>query len=204
MRLYFVRHGKTVWNQERRLQGMTGDSPLLPESREEVASLGDYLANTEFDAIFSSPSKRAIDTATILSEHNQHPKEIIKKTELFEWNLGIFEGILIEEAIKKDPDNMHAFRHHPELFWGNPIGAENLADVYRRFRKFMTWLAKQDYETVLIVSHGAFLSSSIKMITGTPIGELRPAGVGLDNNTLSIVDYDGQDYTLVQWNERHG
>ena len=67
MKIYFVRHGKTQWNQERRLQGMTGDSPLLPEALVEIAALGDYLADLKFDAIFSSPSKRAIDTAMILS-----------------------------------------------------------------------------------------------------------------------------------------
>ena len=32
MKLYFVRHGRTVWNQEGRFQGASGDSPLLPES----------------------------------------------------------------------------------------------------------------------------------------------------------------------------
>lgn len=204
MKLYFVRHGKTVWNQERRLQGMTGDSPLLPESRLEVAKLGDYLADVYFDAMFSSPSKRAVDTAMILSEHNQHPREIIKKTELFEWNLGIFEGMLIDDAIKKDPENMNAFRHHPEQFWGNPIGAENLSDIHHRFGKFIAWVSQQGYENVLVVSHGAFLSSSIKMLVQTPIGELRPGGVGLDNNTLSIVDYDGTHYVLTHWNEKHG
>ena len=34
MKLYFVRHGRTVWNQEGRFQGASGDSPLLPESIE--------------------------------------------------------------------------------------------------------------------------------------------------------------------------
>ncbi|MCB6775816.1 histidine phosphatase family protein, partial [Phocaeicola dorei] len=29
MELYFTRHGKTQWNQERRFQGSNGDSPLL-------------------------------------------------------------------------------------------------------------------------------------------------------------------------------
>ena len=36
MQLYFTRHGKTEWNQARRFQGMLGDSPLLPESHEEI------------------------------------------------------------------------------------------------------------------------------------------------------------------------
>ena len=35
-RLFFVRHGKTEWNLEGRYQGAHGDSPLLPQSLEEI------------------------------------------------------------------------------------------------------------------------------------------------------------------------
>lgn len=40
MELYFTRHGKTQWNQERRFQGSNGDSPLLPQSYEEIKAFG--------------------------------------------------------------------------------------------------------------------------------------------------------------------
>lgn len=43
MKLYFVRHGRTLWNQEGRFQGASGDSPLLPESIETLKRLGQYL-----------------------------------------------------------------------------------------------------------------------------------------------------------------
>lgn len=43
MKLYFVRHGRTVWNQEGRFQGASGGSPLLPESIETLKKLGQYL-----------------------------------------------------------------------------------------------------------------------------------------------------------------
>lgn len=39
MKLYFVRHGRTLWNQEGRFQGASGDSPLLPESIETLKNL---------------------------------------------------------------------------------------------------------------------------------------------------------------------
>ena len=42
MKLYFVRHGRTVWNLEGRFQGAGGDSPLLPESIETLKELGQY------------------------------------------------------------------------------------------------------------------------------------------------------------------
>ena len=51
MRLYFVRHGKTQWNLEGRLQGTKGDSPLLKESIEQVSELGQYLSDSTFDLV---------------------------------------------------------------------------------------------------------------------------------------------------------
>ncbi|VKI26445.1 phosphoglycerate mutase [Streptococcus pneumoniae] len=52
MKLYFVRHGRTLWNQEGRFQGASGDSPLLPESIETLKRLGQYLKEIPFDQIF--------------------------------------------------------------------------------------------------------------------------------------------------------
>ena len=43
MKLYFVRHGRTLWNLEGRFQGASGDSPLLPESIDILKQLGQYL-----------------------------------------------------------------------------------------------------------------------------------------------------------------
>ena len=49
MKLYFTRHGKTEWNQQKRFQGMTGDSPLLPTSYDEIKQLGQYLQDIPFE-----------------------------------------------------------------------------------------------------------------------------------------------------------
>ena len=65
MKLYFVRHGKTEWNLEGRLQGAKGDSPLLKESIEQVRELGHYLSDTHFDLIFSSDLPRAKKTTDV-------------------------------------------------------------------------------------------------------------------------------------------
>ena len=54
MKLYFVRHGRTVWNLEGRFQGASGDSPLLPESIDILKQLGQYLKEMPFDTIYSS------------------------------------------------------------------------------------------------------------------------------------------------------
>ena len=63
MKLYFVRHGRTVWNLEGRFQGAGGDSPLLPESIETLKDLGQYLKDIPFDKIYSSDLPRAVKSA---------------------------------------------------------------------------------------------------------------------------------------------
>ena len=68
MKLYFVRHGKTEWNLEGRLQGAKGDSPLLEESIEQVRELGHYLSDTHFDLVFSSDLPRAKKTTELIIE----------------------------------------------------------------------------------------------------------------------------------------
>lgn len=52
MKLYFTRHGKTEWNQELRFQGMSGDSPLLPTSFDEIKLLGQTIKDVPFEKIF--------------------------------------------------------------------------------------------------------------------------------------------------------
>ncbi len=44
MQIYFVRHGKTEWNLASRFQGGHGDSPLLPQSLEDIKKIRSSLA----------------------------------------------------------------------------------------------------------------------------------------------------------------
>ena len=78
MKLYFVRHGRTEWNEEGRIQGANGDSP--------------HLSQTYFDAAYSSDLPRAVHTAQIILEQNQHPISLQKTPALREWRLGRLEG----------------------------------------------------------------------------------------------------------------
>ncbi len=54
MEIYIVRHGETVWNKEKRLQGRT-DVPLSEYGRELAEKTGRALRNVEIDRIYSSP-----------------------------------------------------------------------------------------------------------------------------------------------------
>ena len=65
MELYLIRHGKTIWNAENRLQGRT-DIELNEEGIAAAKELGEKLKNIHFDMIYSSPLKRAFNTAELI------------------------------------------------------------------------------------------------------------------------------------------
>ncbi len=88
MKLYFIRHGRTEWNEEGRFQGSNGDSPLLPASIHQLEKLGKHLATVPFDAAFASDLPRTVHTAQIILDQLETPLKLLPTPALREWNLG--------------------------------------------------------------------------------------------------------------------
>lgn len=201
MKLYFVRHGKTEWNLEGRLQGAKGDSPLLKESIEQVRELGHYLSDTHFDLVFSSDLPRAKKTTELIME-SQKPKAKVTYTKaLREWQLGKLEGqkIALVQAIY--PKEMDAFRHNLANFRANDFQAESVYQTTKRVAEFVKTLKDSDAKNVLIVGHGANLTASIRTLLGFKPGLLRKAG-GLDNASVTILETnDFEHFALKCWND---
>ena len=65
MQIYFVRHGKTEWNLASRFQGGHGDSPLLPQSLEDIKKLGQHLIGVKIRGIFASPLDPSINVSLL-------------------------------------------------------------------------------------------------------------------------------------------
>ncbi len=86
---YFIRHGETNWNNERRVMGQK-DIPLNLKGIEQAKQAAEILQNTHFNLILSSPLVRALKTAEIISDKVQKPIVVID--ELKECSLGIREG----------------------------------------------------------------------------------------------------------------
>lgn len=63
-----VRHGRTDWNAQRRLQGRT-DVPLNDEGRRDAKLAADVLSQQPWHSIYTSPLGRAVETAGIIAEH---------------------------------------------------------------------------------------------------------------------------------------
>ena len=201
MKLYFIRHGRTEWNEEGRFQGSSGDSPLLPTSIHQLEKLGKHLATVPFDAAYSSDLPRAVHTAQIILDQLEKPIELQLTSALREWKLGKLEGAKIATITSIYPQQMDAFRHNLARFQNEIFDAESVYDTTKRTCDFVKSLKGKELDTVLIVGHGANLTASIRTLLGYGIGELRKNG-GLNNASVTILTTDDfEHYHIEKWND---
>lgn len=86
---FYVRHGQTDWNLDRRAQGRT-DVPLNAEGWRQAECAASTLGGQRFASICSSPLSRALDTAKIIQRESGG--ELYVLDDLAECSWGIREG----------------------------------------------------------------------------------------------------------------
>lgn len=201
MKLYFVRHGRTVWNLEGRFQGAGGDSPLLPESIDTLKKLGQYLKDISFDKIYSSDLPRAVKSAEIIQSQLTNPCPLESVPDLREWHLGKLEGLKIATLNAIYPQQIQAFKTNLAKFDTTMFEAESLYSTTQRTTQFIKSLKDSKTEQLLLVGHGANLTASLRTLLGYNEALLRKNG-GLDNASLTILETnDFEKFTLKTWND---
>ena len=201
MKLYFVRHGRTIWNLEGRFQGASGDSPLLSESIDILKQLGQHLKKIHFDTIYSSDLPRAVKSAEIIQSQLQAPCPLKSIPDLREWQLGKLEGLKIATLNAIYPQQIKAFRSNLAQFDTKMFEAESLYSTTQRTIRFIKSLKESSAERILIVGHGANLTASLRTLLGYKEAHLRKDG-GLANASLTILDTeDFETFTLERWND---
>lgn len=98
MYLYVVRHGETIWNVEKRVQGIT-DIPLTDKGRFQASRLQELVESLNIDVVISSPLVRAKETAKILVD-SRLPINTDDRIKERDW--GMNEGALIDTVDKWD------------------------------------------------------------------------------------------------------
>lgn len=143
MKLYVIRHGRTLWNEKGLMQGWV-NIKLSETGKKEAKDIREKLKDISFDICISSPLKRTLETASIVTDNKY---KIITDELLIERNLGEFEGKKYAEYEKLK-------------FWdyklnNDSYGVEPVKDILKRTSFFLNNLKEKDYKTVLIVSHAA-------------------------------------------------
>lgn len=174
MELLFIRHAESLGNVAKQMQGQA-DSELSGQGKIQATKLAQRLvAETGWpDCIYTSPLKRATQTAEILIKQLQHtpaPAPAISlqyAVELQELHNGILQGLTWCEAQARYPALCHALETTPQ--WLPIPGAESLSQVRDRASVFIQTLLKQhsNSDHVWIVTHGGMLQFLIAELLGS-------------------------------------
>ncbi|MEE0954498.1 MAG: histidine phosphatase family protein [Eubacterium sp.] len=154
MRVYIMRHGETIWNKERRLQGQSGAD--LTETGVLLAEMtAEALKDVPFDLCYSSPLTRARHTAEIMLRGRNIP--LIFDDRIQEIGFGIWEGkSIMPDKAEIDLDEFKDFHDDPYNYQP-PKGGESIQDVINRAEDFWHDIIKKPDNkdrTILVSTHG--------------------------------------------------
>lgn len=194
MKIYFIRHGETVWNTLKIFQG-SSNSPLTEKGREQAKKLGEKLKNTEFTNFYSSPMGRTIETSQLIIGDRNIKIEFIE--EFKEISVGRMEGVPREKFEKDFPEQYHNFFFNPKDYDPTSFDGETYPHLLERVQIGLNKIIqnhKKD-DIVAVVSHGVTLKAIFKIIKNMSFEELGEDPVP-KNTSLSIVDYTDGKYTI--------
>jgi broad specificity phosphatase PhoE len=150
-RVFLIRHGATTLSADDRFAGST-DVPLGPDGRTQIERLAERLSAAPLTAVYSSPMRRTIDSATpIARSHGLAP---ILVDGLREIDHGHWEGLSRPDVQSLYPDEYAAWERDP--FSVAPEGGETGLQVLSRAQPVLDDIVRRHPgEWVLIVSHKA-------------------------------------------------
>lgn len=202
--IHFVRHGRTVLNEQRRTQG-SSDSPLTSEGRRGARATAEHLGRLPLARAYLSPQGRVGRTADILLAGRPDVERATLEG-LREYDYGIYDGGPDEEMLRAlDPA-----RHLPGVLSGAHPGApggigavDYLAHVDAALARIVADLredarAGRPDARVLVVSHGMTLMTLLGRWIGVEIFSMAP----MANCSVTTVELDPdrpREPTLVSW-----
>ena len=197
MEIYFVRHGQTIWNVEKRFQGLS-DSPLTELGITQAKWLGEKLKDIKFDKVYSTSLKRAYDTANYIKGNRKQKVEIFD--DFVEISMGDMEGIKQEDFKKLYPEQVKNFFFNQLEYDPSSFGGESFLEVRERvirgLNKFIE--LNKNYERVLVVSHGATLKTLLHYISGKDISTLSDEAIP-KNTSYTIVKYQNGKFEITDF-----
>ena len=192
MKIYLIRHGETDRNKVKCLQGRT-DIELNEYGRELAYKTAEGLKEVDFNIIFTSPLKRARETAEIIRRGRNVP--VIIEERIQEISFGEYEGLCYGKENYSIPDkDFMNFFDQPERY-AVPVAGESFEEVIARTGEFLKELAdKREYQdkTILLSTHGCALKAILANVRNTPLAQFWGEGVH-KNCAVSVVEMvDGQ------------
>lgn len=168
---YFIRHGETAGNRDKRFRGQT-DYPLDAEGKLDAQKLGEYFKNIPLSAVYSSPKMRARDTAEEIAKHHGLKVETLSNASSLD--VGYLAG-------EKKEDHAHVMPYFERF----PNERVPMGESINEFRTRTQPLIKQvlsegikNANPVALITHSSLIHELSHMVTGDHNQTLvKPGGV---------------------------
>ena len=184
LKLYLLRHGETAYS---RTGGYCGElDPELTANGEKMAiAFGDAYKAIAWDAVFVSPMRRTIATATPLCK--AIGMEMQFRDGLKELRYGKWEG-LTNDFVKENYSDDY-LRWLTEPAWNPPTGGETAVQLASR-ASFVVAEIQEMYPSgnVLVVSHKATIRVILCGLLGIDMGRYRDR-IDVPAASLSVVQF---------------
>jgi len=148
--VYIVRHGQDEDNAADILNGRR-DRPLTQLGRKQAAMVADIVTSYDISTIYSSPLKRAYETAQIIALKSIIEPVIIVP-DLIERDFGNMTGKPVADILKYSSNYI---RSDKVIHFLDAEGAESMADVLKRAHRVLDGINKSQINgNFLLVTHG--------------------------------------------------
>ncbi|MCR5336773.1 MAG: histidine phosphatase family protein [Synergistes sp.] len=194
--IYFLRHGRTEWNNQLRYQGAV-DIPLNEDGRMQAHKAALRFSSADIDAVISSPLSRAMETAERIASFHKGLK--VESTPLLtEVDFGKWEGRTVPEIKAGYADVFAKWRNDP-LNVDAP-GGESMDSLYERCGLFAEQLLARPERSIVVVGHGAMLRALFPRLLQLPrvsyFWKTR-----LDNCSITAFSADAGRFALIYQND---
>lgn len=165
--IYLMRHGKPEFpNKEACCIGWT-DLPLSEEGRSQIREAGRRFENEKIEKIYTSPLKRCVESAAILSG-GRIPIEIVE--ELKEIGMGVWEGLPFSVIRERYPEEYEA--RGRDLAYACPQGGESFTQCQKRVVRAFRRIRQETTGSVILVAHAGVNRALISYLENRSLQEV--------------------------------
>jgi broad specificity phosphatase PhoE len=192
-RLILARHGETAWNVDRIFRGRS-EVDLNDVGVKQAELLGKYLSNWKLDAIYSSPVKRALDTANIVAGYQKIGVRVAPG--LTDLDFGKWQSLPEQEVQRQYPALLDEWHNRPHKV--KMPGGESLEDVRGRAVEVVNDVLKYQ-GNVLLVSHRVVIKVLICSLLGLDNSHFW--NIGQDVGGITVFNYLNERFVLTKHND---